>query len=116
MSNGCVACHGNNGEGKIGPKIAGTGLTFAEVLHQVRQPRGQMPPFSAQQVSDAQVQQIYDYLESLAPPTVAPAPTAVVTAAATTAGVGAATPGVAVTVYARAAAVSETKMASDFAH
>lgn len=69
VAKGCVACHGDNAEGKIGPKIAGTGLTFAEVLHQVRQPRGQMPPFSAQQVSDAEVQQIYTYLESLAPPT-----------------------------------------------
>lgn len=76
MSVGCIACHGSNAEGKIGPKIAGTGLTFAEVLHQVRQPRGQMPPFPASTVSDAQVQQIYSWLESLAPPTPTPMPAA----------------------------------------
>jgi len=74
MSVGCIACHGSNAEGKIGQKIAGTGLSFAEVLHQVRQPRGQMPPFPASKVSDAQVQQIYSWLESLAPPTPTPMP------------------------------------------
>lgn len=106
VSNGCIACHGDNAEGKIGPKIAGTGLSFAEVLHQVRQPRGQMPPFSAQQVSDAQVQQIYAYLESLGPPTATPAP------AASTAASAAAKP---VNVDAIVAPVDDLKVASDYA-
>ena len=110
VSNGCVACHGDNAEGKIGPKIAGTGLTFAEVLHQVRQPRGVMPPFSPQQVNDAQVQQIYAYLESLAPPTPTPAPVA---QTATTSVSVAVTP---LNVDAIVAAVDDLKVASDYAH
>jgi len=115
VSNGCIACHGDQAQGNIGPKTAGTGLTFAEVLLQVRQPRGQMPPFSTQQVSDAQLQQIYNYLESLGPPTPTPAPTVVTTATTNSAGV-VATPAAPVNVDAIATAVNNLKVASDYAN
>lgn len=113
VSNGCSACHGDQGQGNIGPTIAGTGLTFAAVLHQVRVPKGQMPPFSTQQVSDAQVRQIYDYLESLGPPMPTPAPTVASSATNTASGAVAATP---IDVDAIATAVDNLKVASDYAH
>jgi mono/diheme cytochrome c family protein len=115
VSNGCSACHGDQAQGNIGPPIAGTGLTFAEVLHQVRQPKGQMPPFSPQQVSDAQVQQIYAYLESLGPPTPTPAPTAATPAVASGSASAAPAP-VTINVDTIAAAVNDLKVASDYAH
>lgn len=64
-SKGCSACHGANGEGGFGPALAGTTLSFPEVLSQVRNPRGSMPPFSPQQVTDQEEMAIYNYLRSL---------------------------------------------------
>lgn len=68
VEKGCVACHGEKAVGNpaIGaPKTAGTQLTFDEVLKQVRTPRQTMAPFTPQQVSDAEVRDIYAYLKSL---------------------------------------------------
>ncbi len=112
---GCSGCHGDQGQGNIGPKIAGTGLTVDAVLQQVRQPRGQMPPFTTAQISDDQVRQVYAYLESLAPPTPTPAPTA--TAVPTVAGQPTPTPvPKPVDVDSIAKAVDALKVASDYAH
>ena len=65
----CMGCHGASAEGNIGPKLAGTGLGFDQVLPVVRGGRGSMPAFSTEQVSDLELQHIYAWLQSLAPPT-----------------------------------------------
>lgn len=62
---GCAACHGRSGEGFIGPRIANTGLSFQQVLAQVRNPVGAMESFSPATLSDADVQSIYQFLKSL---------------------------------------------------
>ena len=67
----CVGCHGPNAEGGIGPKLAGTGLSYDQVLLQVRLGKAPMPAFTAEQVSDQQVAHILAWLKSLA---AAPAP------------------------------------------
>jgi mono/diheme cytochrome c family protein len=73
----CISCHGAQAEGNVGPKLAGTPLTFDEVLLRVRTGKGVMPAFTTAQISDAELQNIYAWLESLAPPpTVEPSPTA----------------------------------------
>jgi len=61
----CKGCHGDKAEGNLGPKLAGTSLTFAEVLKQVRTPRGVMPAFSASRVSDQDLRNVYAWLHTL---------------------------------------------------
>jgi len=59
-------------EGVIGPRIAGTGLSFEQVLLRVRTGASPMPAFSEAEVSDLELQHIYAWLRSLAAPTPTP--------------------------------------------
>jgi mono/diheme cytochrome c family protein len=68
----CAGCHGSNAEGGIGPRLAGTGLTFDQVLLQVRQGAPPMPAFTAAEISDLEVEHIVAWLKSLSPPTPTP--------------------------------------------
>jgi hypothetical protein len=65
-------CHGASAEGSIGPKLSGTGLSFDQVLLTVRGGKSSMPAFSTEQISDLELQHIYAWLRSLAPPTPTP--------------------------------------------
>ena len=67
---GCWECHGSQGQGGAitGPRLAHTALPFAAVLQQLRVPQNAMPPYEAAVVSDAQVADIYAWLESLPAP------------------------------------------------
>ncbi len=65
FANGCSVCHGNTGEGGIGPTIASTGLSLDAVIQQYRSPRGFMPPFAADRISDDQVGDIFTWLQTL---------------------------------------------------
>ncbi len=61
----CAGCHGANAEGGTGPKLARTSLTLDQVRNIVRNGRGvQMPKFGADQVSDADIANIYAWLKS----------------------------------------------------
>jgi mono/diheme cytochrome c family protein len=61
----CVACHGANAEGGAGPKLAGTSRSFDQVKAAVRNGRGgEMPKFSADQISDQTLTDIYAWLKS----------------------------------------------------
>jgi mono/diheme cytochrome c family protein len=71
----CIGCHGVNAEGNIGPRLAGTSLEFDEVLLRVRAGKAPMPAFTEDEVSDLELQHIYAWLQSLAPPTPTPEPT-----------------------------------------
>jgi mono/diheme cytochrome c family protein len=71
----CIGCHGAEAEGDIGPKLAGTVLEFDEVLLRVRAGKAPMPAFSEEQISDLELQHIFAWLKSLAPPTPTPGPT-----------------------------------------
>jgi mono/diheme cytochrome c family protein len=69
----CYACHGSAGEGlppkekETGsPKIAATHLTLQEFVHAVRKPKGEMPSFDPTQVSDAELSDVYAFLQSAA--------------------------------------------------
>ena len=70
---GCSRCHGSAGEGMSStgketgaPRIAGTHLSLREFVQSVRKPKGQMPPFGSKQVSDAELSEVYAFLESVA--------------------------------------------------
>ena len=65
FENGCNICHGDTGQGGIGPAIAQTTLTLAAVISQYRNPRAVMPPFAENRISDDQVANIYAFLQSL---------------------------------------------------
>ncbi len=58
----CMACHGMEARGGIGPGILNTSLPLPRFLKQVRNGGGMMPPFAPAQLGDAEVQAIYAYL------------------------------------------------------
>ena len=71
---GCNRCHGSQGEGLAGsgqnpgiPRISSSSLSFTDFLRQVRKPKGIMPPLNSKQASDADVTDVYAYLQSLKP-------------------------------------------------
>ena len=68
FENGCNVCHGDTGEGGIGPTIAQTTLALDDVISQYRNPRGIMPPFAENRISDDEVANIYNFLQSLERP------------------------------------------------
>ena len=70
LSIGCWECHGTAAQGGMtaGPRLAHTALPFAAVLQQLRVPQNAMPPYEPAAVSDADVANIYAWLESLPAP------------------------------------------------
>jgi len=63
----CDACHGTQGQGGAGPRIAPNPPAFNTVRNYVRKPAGAMPPYTSKVLSDAVLQDIYAYLRSIAP-------------------------------------------------
>jgi mono/diheme cytochrome c family protein len=64
---GCSACHGDQAQGLVGPKLAGTTLSFEAVLHQLRVPRGVMQRYLPSDQSDADECNVYIYVKGLKP-------------------------------------------------
>ena len=65
VANGCQVCHGETGEGIVGPTIAQTGLDIQGVISQYRQPRGIMQEFDAEQVPVEDIADIWSWLQTL---------------------------------------------------
>ncbi len=65
---GCLGCHGASGRGGVGPVLANTRLPLDAFLQQLRQPRGIMPRFPMDVISDAEGRTVHQYLEKIAPP------------------------------------------------
>ena len=66
----CKNCHGPLAEGKYGPPLGGltrNAKTLEDVLKQVRTPFKNMPAWSTDQISDADVANVVDYLKTLPP-------------------------------------------------
>ena len=62
---GCWQCHGYEGQGgAAGPRLANTQLPEDGLISFVHNTNGAMPPFSEKIVSDAQLSDIYAYLQS----------------------------------------------------
>jgi mono/diheme cytochrome c family protein len=68
VQHGCWQCHGYEGQGSVttsaGRVIADTQLPAEAFAAYVRHPTGAMPPFSAAILSDADLADIYAYLEA----------------------------------------------------
>jgi mono/diheme cytochrome c family protein len=68
LTEGCYACHGTVGQGaSTGPRLAPGPLPFAAFQQQVRQPRQDMPRFTAQVLSDQDLADVYAYIQSIQP-------------------------------------------------
>jgi len=68
LTKGCLGCHGASGRGGVGPALANTKLGVDAVIQQLRNPRGVMPRFPAEVLSDAEAREIYEYLQTVPPP------------------------------------------------
>lgn len=63
-ANGCGACHGSEAQGSVvAPGLAGH--TSVQVRRQARAPLGLMPVFPPSQISNSELNEIAEYIESL---------------------------------------------------
>lgn len=69
-SAGCYLCHNGEGQGGAGPRVATNPnmIAFAAFVHQCREPSNQMPPYTSKVLSDAQLADIYAFLQSIPKP------------------------------------------------
>jgi ubiquinol-cytochrome c reductase cytochrome c subunit len=66
LEQGCYACHGTVGHGEpYGPRLAPHALPREAFAHQVRHPRGSMPRYAPQFLTDAQLADLYAYVASI---------------------------------------------------
>jgi mono/diheme cytochrome c family protein len=66
---GCYECHGHLGQGgAAGKRLAPKPMAYAEFVQYCRRPTGEMPPYSAKILSDAELADIYAYLQSIPAP------------------------------------------------
>ena len=69
-SHGCYQCHGYEAQGSTatGPRLGPRPISFAALSRYVRQPTGQMPPYTTKIVSDTDLAHIYAFLRALPEP------------------------------------------------
>ena len=68
FSLGCNVCHGDQGEGLVGPTIAMTIVPLDRVVEQYREPLEAMTEFPPDQVSDEEIADIYAWLQTVPRP------------------------------------------------
>ena len=68
FSLGCNVCHGDRGEGLVGPTIATTIVPLDRVIQQYRVPLEAMTEFPPDQVSDEEIADIYAWLQTVPRP------------------------------------------------
>jgi mono/diheme cytochrome c family protein len=70
VSYGCYQCHGHEAQGSsaTGPRLGPRPIAFTAFSRYVRRPTGQMPPYTGKVVSDADLANIYAYVQSRATP------------------------------------------------
>jgi len=66
VADGCYQCHGYEAQGSsaTGPRLGPRPIAFTAFSRYVRQPTGQMPPYTAKVVSDADLANIYAFIQS----------------------------------------------------
>jgi len=63
---GCAQCHGREAQGSptTGPRLGPNGLPYAAFARYVRAPRLQMPPYTEKILSDADLADLYAFVQS----------------------------------------------------
>jgi len=69
-ADGCYQCHGYEAQGATptGPRLGPKPIPYAQFQKYVRQPTGQMPPYTAKSIPDNELADIYAFLQSLPSP------------------------------------------------
>ena len=65
---GCYQCHGYASQGGVGPRLAPRPLVQTAFSKYVRQPTGEMPPYTVKVLSDSQLGDIYAFLRAVPQP------------------------------------------------
>jgi mono/diheme cytochrome c family protein len=65
MKHGCWQCHGEEGQGGVGPKLAPDPIPFDTLSSFVRTTDRNMPPFREVILSNDDLADIYAYLQSI---------------------------------------------------
>jgi mono/diheme cytochrome c family protein len=68
VAKGCYQCHGYDGHGGAGAKLAPRPIPVAALIAYVRHPAGAMPIYSPKVMSDAELTDIWAYLKSIPDP------------------------------------------------
>jgi mono/diheme cytochrome c family protein len=61
----CNLCHGDQGAGRIGPKLSKTSLSAEAIAKVVRAGQGSMPAYKTDKLSDADLAAVYTWLQTL---------------------------------------------------
>ena len=66
VKTGCAQCHGREAQGSptTGPRLGPNGLPYAAFARYVRAPRLQMPPYTEKILSDADLADLYAFVQS----------------------------------------------------
>ncbi|MFM0041331.1 cytochrome c [Paraburkholderia metrosideri] len=69
VKDGCYECHGYVGQGSLmsGPSLAPSPIPLSAMIAYVHAPKGQMPPYSLNILSDREIADIHAYLSSIPP-------------------------------------------------
>jgi mono/diheme cytochrome c family protein len=72
---GCAQCHGREAQGSptTGPRLGPNGLPYQAFARYVRAPRLQMPPYTEKILSDADLADLYAFVQSRPKPVTPPA-------------------------------------------
>jgi mono/diheme cytochrome c family protein len=66
---GCYQCHGYEGQGGDGLRIAPSPYPFEAFVAKVRKPANEMPAYAPEVLSDADLQALYRYVRAIPEPT-----------------------------------------------
>jgi mono/diheme cytochrome c family protein len=61
----CYSCHGSDGQGGAGAKIAPNPPAYTTLRNYVRKPTGGMPPYLSKSLPDADLADIFAYLKTI---------------------------------------------------
>jgi ubiquinol-cytochrome c reductase cytochrome c subunit len=65
VKTGCYQCHGYEAQGaSTGPRLGPDAVAFARFVSYVRKPTGDMPPYTARVMSDAELADVYAFVTS----------------------------------------------------
>jgi mono/diheme cytochrome c family protein len=71
VRDGCYECHGYLGQGSTstgGTRLGPPQIPLSAFVSYVREPTGQMPPYTAKAISNENLTEIYNFLKSVPPP------------------------------------------------